>query len=118
VTSQQQVRNIKQDLLAQLASIKDNSPASQITAAIALLFRWSPRRRQPAWSWLAYGATVAVVRGVESSHHVRIDTSARPIVIACDCDAFARGERCEHRWAAFLVGHHARRGNRAEDADG
>ena len=30
-------------------------------ASIALLFRWSPRRRQPAWSWLAFGATAAVV---------------------------------------------------------
>jgi len=28
--------------------------------AIALLFRWCPRRRQPAWSWLAFGSTVAV----------------------------------------------------------
>ena len=28
--------------------------------AIALLFRWSPRRRQPAWSWLAFGSSVAV----------------------------------------------------------
>jgi YihY family inner membrane protein len=30
-------------------------------AAIALLFRWSPRRRQPAWSWLTYGAGVSVI---------------------------------------------------------
>jgi YihY family inner membrane protein len=30
-------------------------------AAIALLFRWSPRRHQPAWSWLAFGSTVSVV---------------------------------------------------------
>lgn len=30
-------------------------------AMIALLYRWSPRRRQPAWSWLAFGALVAVV---------------------------------------------------------
>lgn len=30
-------------------------------ASIALLFRWSPRRRQPAWSWLAFGATVSVL---------------------------------------------------------
>ena len=37
VTSQQQVRNISQNLLAQLGAIKDNSPASQITAAIALI---------------------------------------------------------------------------------
>src|SRR5439155_7151115 len=29
-------------------------------AAVALLFRLSPRRRQPAWSWLAFGATVSV----------------------------------------------------------
>jgi YihY family inner membrane protein len=31
-----------------------------MAAAVALLFRWSPRRRQPAWSWLAFGATVSV----------------------------------------------------------
>jgi YihY family inner membrane protein len=31
-----------------------------VGASIALLFRWSPRRRQPAWSWLAYGASVSV----------------------------------------------------------
>lgn len=29
--------------------------------AIGLLFRWSPRRRQPAWSWLAFGSAIAVV---------------------------------------------------------
>jgi YihY family inner membrane protein len=29
-------------------------------AAIALLFNWSPRRHQPGWSWLAFGAIVAV----------------------------------------------------------
>ena len=32
-----------------------------LTAANALLFRWSPNRRQPAWSWLAFGAAVSVV---------------------------------------------------------
>jgi hypothetical protein len=37
VTTQQQVRNINQNLLSQLASIKDNSAASQITAALALI---------------------------------------------------------------------------------
>jgi hypothetical protein len=37
VTSQQQVRNIRQDLLAQLGSIKDNTPASQVTAAVTLI---------------------------------------------------------------------------------
>jgi YihY family inner membrane protein len=31
-----------------------------MTAAVALLFRWSPRRTQPAWSWLAFGAMVSV----------------------------------------------------------
>jgi YihY family inner membrane protein len=30
-------------------------------AAIALLFRWSPRRHQPEWSWLAFGSTVSVM---------------------------------------------------------
>jgi YihY family inner membrane protein len=29
--------------------------------AMALLFRWCPRRRQPAWSWLAFGSTVALL---------------------------------------------------------
>ena len=36
-TSQTQVRNISQSLLNQLASIKDNSPASQILAAVTLI---------------------------------------------------------------------------------
>jgi uncharacterized BrkB/YihY/UPF0761 family membrane protein len=29
-------------------------------ASIALLFRWCPRRHQPAWSWLAFGSTVSL----------------------------------------------------------
>jgi hypothetical protein len=37
VASQSQVRNIRQDLLGSLSTIKDNSVASQITAAIALI---------------------------------------------------------------------------------
>jgi hypothetical protein len=37
VTSQQQIRNIKQDLLDALSSIKDNSVASQLTAAMTLV---------------------------------------------------------------------------------
>jgi hypothetical protein len=37
VTSQQQVRNINQDLLNALSSISDNSVASQITAALTLV---------------------------------------------------------------------------------
>jgi YihY family inner membrane protein len=32
-----------------------------IMGATALLFRASPRRHQPAWSWLAFGATVSVL---------------------------------------------------------
>ena len=31
-----------------------------ITAAVALLFRCAPRREQPAWSWLAFGAVISV----------------------------------------------------------
>jgi hypothetical protein len=37
VTSQSQVRNIRQDLLSALDSIKDNSASSQVTAALALI---------------------------------------------------------------------------------
>jgi hypothetical protein len=37
VTSQHEVRNIRQDLLDSLSSIKDNSVTSQITAALALI---------------------------------------------------------------------------------
>jgi hypothetical protein len=37
VTSQQQVRGIEQDLLDRLSAIKDNSPDSQIAAAITLI---------------------------------------------------------------------------------
>ncbi len=29
--------------------------------SMALLFKLSPRRRQPAWSWLAFGATISVL---------------------------------------------------------
>ena len=32
-----------------------------LIAAIALLFNWSPRRHQPGWSWLAFGAIVSVI---------------------------------------------------------
>jgi hypothetical protein len=37
IHSQAEVRNIRQDLLSSLSSIKDNSVASQITAAVALI---------------------------------------------------------------------------------
>jgi YihY family inner membrane protein len=30
------------------------------TLALAALLQWSPRRRQPGWSWLMYGAAMAV----------------------------------------------------------
>ena len=29
--------------------------------AMALLFRWSPKRHQPQWSWLAFGASISVL---------------------------------------------------------
>lgn len=32
-----------------------------MVAAIALVFRKAPRRHQPAWSWLAYGAAIGVL---------------------------------------------------------
>lgn len=32
-----------------------------LVAAFALLMRWCPNRRQPAWSWLAFGSTVSVL---------------------------------------------------------
>ncbi len=32
-----------------------------MTGSIALLFRWSPRRHQPTWSWLAFGAAISVL---------------------------------------------------------
>ena len=31
-----------------------------LMAATALMFHWAPRRHQPAWSWLSFGAAVAV----------------------------------------------------------
>lgn len=31
-----------------------------LIAAIALILRWAPRRHQPAWSWLSFGAMVSV----------------------------------------------------------
>src|SRR5207244_2211183 len=37
VTSQERVRNIRQDLLDTLSSIKDNSAASQVLAAVTLI---------------------------------------------------------------------------------
>ncbi len=35
--------------------------AALLTGALALLFRWCPRRHQPAWSWLAFGSSVSLV---------------------------------------------------------
>jgi YihY family inner membrane protein len=31
-----------------------------LIAALALILRWAPRRHQPAWSWMSFGAVVAV----------------------------------------------------------
>ncbi len=36
-------------------------------SAIALLFRWSPRREQPTWAWLAWGAGVAALLWVPTT---------------------------------------------------
>lgn len=33
---------------------------AMLVAATALIFRWAPRRHQPAWSWLSFGAIVSV----------------------------------------------------------
>jgi YihY family inner membrane protein len=33
-------------------------------AGTALVFRWSPRRKQPAWSWLTFGASVSIGLGM------------------------------------------------------
>jgi YihY family inner membrane protein len=32
-----------------------------VTGAMALVFRWSPRRQQPRWSWLTFGAGIGVM---------------------------------------------------------
>ena len=32
-----------------------------MAAAMAIVLRWSPRRHQPAWSWLAFASTVSVL---------------------------------------------------------
>jgi YihY family inner membrane protein len=31
-----------------------------VAAGLAVLFRWAPRRRQPGWAWLAFGAALSV----------------------------------------------------------
>jgi YihY family inner membrane protein len=31
-----------------------------VAAGLAVLFQWAPRRRQPGWAWLAFGAWVSV----------------------------------------------------------
>lgn len=31
-----------------------------VAVGLAVLFRWAPRRRQPGWAWLAFGAGIAV----------------------------------------------------------
>ena len=32
-----------------------------LAVGLAVLFRWAPRRKQPSWAWLAFGAGVSVV---------------------------------------------------------
>lgn len=57
-------------LLAFGRGLMDNTVASVLrwpvaivltAAGLGALFRWAPNRRQPAWSWLAFGSGVAVV---------------------------------------------------------
>jgi YihY family inner membrane protein len=38
-------------------------PVALLTTAgaVGLLFRWCPHRRQPGWSWLAFGSSISVV---------------------------------------------------------
>jgi YihY family inner membrane protein len=38
-----------------------------VAGGLALLSKWSPRRRQPHWSWLAYGAGVGTLLWVAST---------------------------------------------------
>jgi uncharacterized BrkB/YihY/UPF0761 family membrane protein len=61
--------------LGRSASSLFNDPAAQdvwnvvrwplafalLTGATMCIFRWSPRRRQPEWSWLALGALLSVI---------------------------------------------------------
>jgi uncharacterized BrkB/YihY/UPF0761 family membrane protein len=35
--------------------------AALFVASAALLFKWCPRRRQPAWSWLTFGSAVTAL---------------------------------------------------------
>ncbi len=84
VTSQQQVRNIRQDLLAQLGSIKDNSPGSQVVAAVTLIqmkvtpVDGDPRSFPEATTTVAIGLqaeTTQTVAGVRDDR--RADGAAR-----------------------------------------
>lgn len=38
-----------------------------VTGGMAFLFRWSPRRQQPRWSWLTFGATIGVALWLAST---------------------------------------------------
>ena len=51
-----------------------------IVAAMALLFRWSPRRRQPAWSWLAYGSALSVLLWSASTLALGSDVPSQHVV--------------------------------------
>ena len=41
-------------------SFAGRSGSRCVAAGLAVLFRWAPRRRQPGWPWLAFGAWVSV----------------------------------------------------------
>ena len=32
-----------------------------VAAGLSLLFRWAPKRRQPGWTWLVFGAGIGVL---------------------------------------------------------
>ena len=73
-------------------------------AAMALLFRWSPRRHQPAWSWLAFGASVSVLLWTTSrsasavlprrARRSATPTDRSPASWRCCCGRCSRRSRC------------------------
>ncbi len=54
-------RSIGSDFFTVWRIVRWPAGLALMMASIALLFRWSPRRHQPSWSWLAFAATVSVV---------------------------------------------------------
>lgn len=55
-------RAIDSDLLSSLWNwVRWPAAIAMMSGGMALLFRWCPRRRQPAWSWLLFGAGVSML---------------------------------------------------------